>query len=56
MHSTSRPAFRPDLTAIQLTNSGKEEHQAQLVKIADGKSMTDLPVPFKIPTRPPPSS
>lgn len=37
------PASAPaGVTAITLTNAGKEEHQAQLVKIADGKSMTDL--------------
>ena len=37
------PASVPaGVTAITLTNAGKEEHQAQLVKIADGKSMTDL--------------
>ncbi len=37
------PASVPaGVTAITLTNAGKEEHQAQLVKIADGKAMTDL--------------
>ena len=37
------PASVPaGVTAITLTNAGKEEHQAQLVKIADGKGMTDL--------------
>ncbi len=37
------PASVPaGVTAITLTNAGKEEHQAQLVKIADGKTMTDL--------------
>jgi plastocyanin len=37
------PASVPaGVTAITLTNAGKEEHQAQLVKIADGKTITDL--------------
>ena len=29
-------------TKITLTNEGKEEHQAQLAKIADGKALTDV--------------
>ena len=29
-------------TKITLTNQGKEEHQAQLAKIADGKALTDV--------------
>ena len=37
------PASVPaGVTAITLTNAGQEEHQAQLVKIADDKTMTDL--------------
>jgi len=37
------PASVPaGVTAITLTNAGQEEHQAQLVKINAGKTMTDL--------------
>lgn len=37
------PASVPaGVTAITLSNAGKEEHQAQLVKLIDGKTMTDL--------------
>ena len=37
------PASVPaGVTAITLSNTGKEEHQAQLVKLIDGKTMTDL--------------
>ena len=37
------PASVPaGVTAITLSNIGKEEHQAQLVKIIDGKTMTDF--------------
>ncbi len=32
------------VTAITLTNAGAEEHQAQLVKIADGKTLSDVVV------------
>ena len=37
------PATVPaGVTAITLTNAGQEEHQAQLAKIVDGKTMADL--------------
>jgi len=37
------PASIPaGLTKITLTNAGKEEHQAQVAKLADGKTLTDL--------------
>jgi len=36
------PSVPAGVTAITLTNAGAEEHQAQLVKINTGKSMTDL--------------
>ncbi len=37
------PASIPaGVTKITLTNAGKEEHQAQIAKLADGKTLTDL--------------
>jgi plastocyanin len=36
---TSIPA---GLTKVTLTNAGKEEHQAQVAKLADGKTLADL--------------
>lgn len=42
-YSFELPASVPaGVTAITLTNAGQEEHQAQLVKINDGKGMPDL--------------
>ena len=42
-YSFELPASVPaGVTAVTLTNAGQEEHQAQIVKINTGKSMTDL--------------
>jgi hypothetical protein len=40
-------------TTIQLTNHGKELHQAQLVKLEEGKTLADLAAAMKQPGPPP---
>jgi plastocyanin len=42
-YSYESPAEAPaGVTAITVTNTGKEEHQAQIVRLADGVTMTQL--------------
>ena len=49
------PATAPaGTTTIRLVNNGKELHQAQLVKLEDGKTMADLAKALKNPGPPPP--
>jgi plastocyanin len=36
------PTVAAGVTTITVTNSGKEEHQAQLARIADGKQLSDV--------------
>lgn len=49
------PATAPaGTTTIRLANKGKELHQAQLIKLEDGKTMADLAKALKNPGPPPP--
>lgn len=41
------PSVATGAVAVTLTNRGAEEHQAQLARIADGKSLTDVVAAFQ---------